>query len=405
MNMNSKKLIFKIRSGQIYDIILREIEAKKHGRNRKGDQKFQKLISLHKYKEALSYGVAISDSSPGILKDLSACAYFSDEYELSTEYMKKYLANNNAPVTDFYKRIEELLVAEENLQFTFKGQGGFSNCGFILIDGQNSKYIGKIMELSRDSLRELYFFENMMQNLQMDASIPVYYGSVQQNNYICLITGYYPAAKTAALFDRRFYDLLLKLMKFQKEDVCFPKNRYLHYKGNCEAGLLHKKHANEYIIATIRQNLELAKAEDLLFKIERLNDCIVGRRLYKHIDSQYHYGFCHNDYHRNNLLSCTDSICILDWGNYSYLLKGWDLTYYLGNFELAFPEISDLIEKDIYPTNEKHDLIGRIFLVFAFVYVWSSRLHGAYAPEQGANFFIPAIQYIEKNTELFFKKS
>ena len=398
--MRQEKLIFKIRSGQIPDIVLREVEQKKIQRKDTQPREFQQLISLHRYKDALNFGMKYIETSPEILRELSACAYFAGEHNLSTEYMREYLASNKAPVEQFFELIKGLLNCEVNLQFSFEGKGGFANCGFISAYGDVGKYIGKIVEISRDSERELYFYENIAGKLFMDDSLPTYYGYVKLNNYICIVTNYYSGEKTTEKFDVRFYNSILKLLKYQKDDICFPSNKRLIYKGNCEAGLLHKKYANKYIIAVIFQNLHSAKADDLSPWIERLNGCIVTNGLYRYVDAHYHYGFCHNDFHRNNLLSLADSICILDWGNFSYLIKGWDLAYYLGNFEIPFTTISNLIERNIFYRSSKKDLVGRVFLTFMFIYIWSSRLHGVYSTEKGEKYFIPAIEYIEKTAKI-----
>jgi hypothetical protein len=170
-------------------------------------------------------------------------------------------------------------------------------------------------------------------------------------------------------------------------------------KGRYIPRFLHQKAINKEALREMKIRVNKVGGGEILESLlNRLDEIIVGKKLYKKIQPEIHYSFCHNDFHSNNVLvqNNSEKHFIIDWDNYGIAMRGWDMSFYFGNFKYTFHDIKEIYISTIVYEKPIDEKIAKIYFAFLQIYLWVIRLNGNDCSNKLATHFAPAIEFIEE---------
>lgn len=406
------KVIHKFSTGDM-SLVLQNTLLKIYYRFFKKDRfTFNLLMGQHKYAEAIKIGKKIigkGTNSSEMYRKIAFCSYYAHEKENAINNMQKSLElkikKSINEIIDM--SVKEINTNEKHIESIYTYLGGYSNYGFIehrfLKSNDKEKiYLTKIIFNSKKKDREKYFYEEICKQfpqLTMVAPSLISASDFHDEGIMFLtiskIQGYKPINENANEI-LRINEMIESISLHEAKNIF---KEIGSYKSKYESMMLHRKSVNSEIITDL---YKLLKKKDNHIEsdefINRLKRVILGDKMYKKITPKYHYAFCHNDFHKNNILTDNhNNRCyVLDWNCYSYSLKGWDMAYYFGNFEFTFEEIKELYINRKYSSDRSVDeKVGILYYVFLQVYIWALRLRGDDWFSKRNEYFQPAIEYIE----------
>ncbi len=395
MKMNINILLFKFISGQFVNSSFYKLKSIfKSKKVRILDEK----ISLHKYTDAASLVGDFSKSNePNTLRKISVCLFYSDKFEEANSYMSKAIEKKGLTVNMLETKICEFM-GNNVREISFRCKGGFGNFGFFdLITNNGEQLLAKICSKTENS-RESFFNKEIYPYMsQLHKYIPKLYGDFSVGCFrIVIFENIFGVKETTT--NQHCINVISELCSLNNSEMIKKIKKSPRYNGNYEAGHLHSIICQKYILSTMKNNINIANADnDLNVLVDEFKTVLLDTKLYKKGNNKSLYGFCHNDFHKNNILVDNGHPYVFDWANFGIRLKGWDLVYYLANYEESFTDIQKIIETNIFPETVDDYLLGRGLLAYMFFYVWTQRLHGKYNSELKDRCFYPAAQYAIKN--------
>jgi len=380
--------------------------------------KFYYLANTHQYNDAFSVGNRLIGEENSLdnkfYKYLAFCSYYSNRYPQAISHMKASLElktnmNVNQIIT---KSANSLICKNEIYKSQFVYLGGMSNWGFIehkLRKTNSREYVrlvSKIVEGERkyNKLNKESYFHNILCNMypSFKTVSPMYYQSGDKTNCnIDFITLRKIAGKKPENHD------LAKILEINNiiESIPYTQAKELFRTIGCDKSKyqsrgLHKKNIHKEILYIMKKELLAIGGSDITLNIvERMVRLIVNKKLYKLIDPVKHYAFCHNDFHKNNILIENGECFIFDWNSYSYSIMGWDMAYYFGKFEFGFKEILEKYINIRFKGNSVDSKVGSMFYAYIQVYIWVKRLRGRPADDKVGKYFRPAMDFIAMQAE------
>ena len=366
--------------------------------NTKHSTNIKNLIQDHHYSEATSYiennrltnnieyqryYAFCLQATGNELATSIMCQYLKGKFSVDVELLKEYLAS-------------KLDCDKKCIQYLY--QGGMGNFGNFLIkdlEGKNAR-IAKIINASQYSNEEM-FYTRIIDLFNSDHFfIPQFYGSYLYKQKVkVLLTEYVEPKLVDSSCDCYVIEAVRSMKVIRFSSANFPIDKKHLYSGNSEIGNLH--HPLTLKMMLERQIGILSRtqgSEELQAKLVDLYSNILTKRIFKLLDPDIHYSFCHNDFHRKNMFMTEDgSIKVFDWNNYRFGLNGWDLAYYWGNFERTLFEIDDLYMSREYLSYNDEELgnTWKVFFLICLIYVWIARLHGNSVSVYMSDYFMPAI--------------
>ena len=128
--------------------------------------------------------------------------------------------------------------------------------------------------------------------------------------------------------------------------------------------------------------------------LDSLETIFLRKAAHRLINRNYHYGFCHNDFHRRNL-HYENGICkVFDWSTCSIGLRGWDMATYFSDCRFSFEEIFELYVDGRFDLRSREDQIQLMFFCFALLLAISLRHRGNCEPLVDI-FFKPSLDIIK----------
>ena len=118
---------------------------------------------------------------------------------------------------------------------------------------------------------------------------------------------------------------------------------------------------------------------------------------YKKINPNVHYAFSHGDYNTGNLFidESTNSISLIDWGNYGVGFIDFDVIKYLYSCGVSFKLIESVYLNQIGDHNEE-TMTRKSMFTFILIDLWLSLQSEKDFQELIDNQLMPAVDYIEK---------
>tara|TARA_B100000214_G_scaffold175236_1_gene126009 strand:+ start:345 stop:1592 length:1248 start_codon:yes stop_codon:yes gene_type:complete len=365
---------------------------------------FNKLVALHEYQEAYTYSQNKSllkhNKNPELVRKIALSAYYSGNKEEATKIFEDRLFL-------FHKinKKQLLLTSEEflpkDIVFVTKYVylGGYANSGFLLHKSEGLSLASKIIKKTKLENKEVFFYTKIFLKYAFFSSFTPIFFSIHNNkkkNFIILTAEHILGERP----NNSKIQTILKINRYiesidYKEALSLLNPIGLD-KGKAKARNLHKKSTNVEIFSEIKNRLEKSNNFKLEALVSILKSIILENHLYKLINPDIHYSFCHNDFHKNNIISQTENICkVFDWNSYSVALRGWDMCYYFGNFEFKFSEIEEIFINKINHCSNKDLVIAKIFYIYIQIYIWVLRLRNKSSFEKMNDYFVPAIKSIE----------
>jgi thiamine kinase-like enzyme len=368
---------------------------------------FNKLVSLQKYSEAYSYSIREKllikhTNSLDIIRKIAISSYFSGKKK---EALKIFESRLNSFIGLTKKQLIQFSKEALTKNITFKSEyeyfAGYSNYGFILHKSEYLNILSKVVQKKNSFIKnkEIYFYEQIYQNINFFKEFTPQFISLQhdlKNRFFIINTEQIRGVKP----DNNNVQSILEINK-KIESINYSDSlKMLRPVGldpdKLIARNIHKKSTHIDIFNQINNLLNSSKDQKLLNLIDNVKHIVVNSNLYKFINPEIHYAFCHNDFHKNNIIAVDNNICkVFDWNTYSVALRGWDMCYYFGNFEFEFDKVKELYIDKINHCEGENLIIAKIFYTYLQLYIWVLRLRSKPASDKMDDYFIPAINYIK----------
>lgn len=368
---------------------------------------FNKLVSSQKYSEAYSYSIREKllikhTNSLDIIRKIAISSYFSGKKK---EALKIFESRLNSFIGLTKKQLIQFSKEALPKNITFKSEyeyfAGYSNYGFILHKSEYLNILSKVVQRKNSFInnKEIYFYEQIYQNINFFKEFTPQFISLQhdiKNRFFIINTEQIRGVKP----DNNNVQSILEINK-KIESINYSDSlKMLRTVGldpdKLIARNIHKKSTHIDIFNQINNLLNSSKDQKLLNLTDDVKHIVVNSNLYKFINPEIHYAFCHNDFHKNNIIAEDNNICkVFDWNTYSVALRGWDMCYYFGNFEFGFDKIKELYIDKINHCDGENLIIAKIFYTYLQLYIWVLRLRSKPASDKMDAYFIPAINYIK----------
>jgi len=190
---------------------------------------------------------------------------------------------------------------------------------------------------------------------------------------------------------------IIESIPYVEDEMFFGDKRFKRDKNIQQ--FLHKEITNREAISEMKFFLNKIKDGEILKSlVRRLEKTILKKQLYKKIKPKVHYSFCHNDFHRNNIIAekGLGRHKVIDWNSYCVALRGWDMNCYFSYFEFDFDEIKEMYIDKIAFDDEIDENIAKIYFVFMQILVWIKKMKGKRCGDKLESHFIPAFDFVEK---------
>jgi len=388
---------------------------------------YNRLISEGNYEQAFEIGekelIKYKDDI-FLTKKNAFLAHRSGNHEYAEVLMKKALILFlNSDLNKLIQLSRLGLPANCRYESKFKYLGGNINFGFIVHNKESANdpsnnYLTKIMDSSgkRKSInKEIYFYLNIYKKYPILSTIsPNILNSTEiADSKYSLLTVEMLEGKRPSNND------ISEILKINSSIETISYNEALPLieafgssldTQRLAASELHSEIMNRHIFSEMKYLLNKTKKDhnELMEIIKNLERIIISKKLYRNIIPEIHYSFCHNDFHKNNIISDHESDkkwVIIDWNTYGVALRGWDMNNYFGNYKFSFDEILNLYINKCDFCEGNNLIIAKIFFVYMQIYKWVRRLKGEESEDKLIKYFRPASMYIEEMYNEFLKKS
>lgn len=321
------------------------------------------------------------------LYQLKAIAYFRlDQKKQATLTMQKNLEKfTNERLEDFIKHSQSLIFDNPNITSTYRYSGGYNNLGVIIhSDLMNSKqdYITKITENNTVKIhnieKEIVFNDIIRKESPLLHKVtPELISSVNYHHKKLKLLTFEKKGKTliddfeidfnkiiqlnCAIMKATSYDRLSHLLKEKQSEKFLSSTMAMHLKTTHEINFSH-------MLKALEKN---GCSEPMLAVLDDINSLIVASKVYTKIKPSSDYVLCHGDFNPANITydELSNNYFLIDWEDYGFSLKGYDLANYLAMTGLSFATIKKDFIKDFFPLAD-NTIIQRIFFNYQLLGKW-----------------------------------
>lgn len=413
-----------IKEGYFLEIINRRLNRLRLKLFHNNIYNYNRLISEGNFEKALEIGEKELNKYKDdiyLTKKNAFLEHRSGNHEYAEVLMKKALGlflNSDTNRLIQLSRIE--LPANCRYESSFKYFGGNINFGFIFhnkesANDSSNNYLTKIMDSSgkiKSINKEIYFYQNIYKKYPIFRTIsPNILNSTEKvNSKYSLLTVEMLEGKRPSNND------ISEILKINSSIETISYNEALPLIESFGSSIdtqrlaareLHSKIMNKHIFSEMKYLLNMTKNDntELLEIIKNLERIIISKKLFRNIIPEIHYSFCHNDFHKNNIIleRESDKKWVIDWNTYGVALRGWDMNNYFGRFHFSFDEILKLYINKCDFCEKENLIIAKIFFVYMQIYKWVLNLKGKESEDKLIKYFRPASIYIEELYSEFSK--
>ncbi|MBU1013208.1 MAG: hypothetical protein KKG99_09385 [Bacteroidetes bacterium] len=415
-----------IQKGYFLEIIKRRLNRLRLKLFHNNIYNYDRQISAGNYEKAFEIGkkelIKYKDDIY-LTKKNAFLAHRSGNHEYAEVLMKKALVLFLNSDTNRLIQLSRIgLPANCGYDSGFKYFGGNTNFGFILhnkesANGSSYNYITKIMDSSgrmRSINKGIYFYLNIYEKYpKLKTICPNFLNSIEKvDSKYSLLTVKMIEGKISSINDISEILKINSIIETISYNEALPLIEIFGSSLDTQrlaAGELHTRMMNEHIFSEMKYLLNKSKNDhnELLEIIKNLERIIISKKLYRNIIPEIHYSFCHNDFHKSNIISEyeSDKKWVIDWGAYGVALRGWDMNNYFWNFAFSFDEILKLYINKCDFCEGNNLIIAKIFFVYMQIYKWVLKLKGEESQDKLIKYFRPASIYIEELYNEFLKES
>lgn len=373
---------------------------------------FYRYYKKHEFSKALEVGrnlIHKEKNNPEFLKEYGLCFFYSGYIEEGKRVIFNALTSiENCDYEKILDYSKKALDPSQIKRTEYTYLGGYANYGFIkneieCNDEIQKSLISKItwFNLKHVNYENYYYLEICKRHPELLSISPKLHDCQKiPGSRIELLTTEYIEGEKAANIK---IDEILRINKIIEsisykeamalfEGIELKKRRYIPL-------FLHQKMINKEAISEMKFRADQIEGGKILKSlVNRLDEIIVRKKLYKKIRPEIHYSFCHNDFHRSNIIVQTNSEMhfVIDWDNYGVAMRGWDMNFFFGNFKYTFHDINEMYISNIKFDDPMDEKIAKIYFSFMQIYIWMIRLNGNNCTDKLALHFIPAVEFIEE---------
>jgi hypothetical protein len=342
---------------------------------------------------------------PAFIKDYGLCHLYSGNAEEGSRLVFKALETIESFNYDKLLACSKQALAPATIVRTeYACLGGYGNYGFIrndmtAPDQREKSAITKVTwHPAKQTNYERYYYQEVCKKHPKLLSIsPSFYDyQILADSGIELLTTEYVPCDPSA--EKKIEEIIrintiiesvgYRDAKVLMQGIKVKNKRYIPL-------FLHQGSINHEAI--LQMKLIARNKGELRNLVERIEGLILGKKLYERIRPEIHYAFCHNDFHRKNIVvqKNTGQHLILDWDNYGLAMRGWDMNFFFGNFQYTFQQIKELYLATLSYDDPADEAIAKIYFAFLQFYLWTLRLSKHSLSDKVASHFIPAVEYME----------
>jgi len=343
---------------------------------------FVNLCRSREFLKAIEIGNDLMHKNNGnseFLKQYAICCFYSGNIERAKEIMSKVLVSETK--CELETVIEHSSMIDGNFTISsseYDCHGGYYNYGFVkncLEDNDDVKrcIVSKIVSLKSEQINfEEYFYDNICKRYpELISIVPEFHGyhKIAGSKIALIRTGYIQKAipKNKDIYEIIKINRIIESIPYVEDEMLFGDKRFIRDKYIQQS--LHEEITNREAISEMNFFLNKIKdGEKLKSLVRRLEKTILKKQLYKKIKPKVHYSFCHNDFHRNNIIAekGLGRFKVIDWNSYCVALRGWDMNCYFGYYEFKFDEIKEMyIDYSglIFKTQNSDFLMNLIYVI------------------------------------------
>jgi hypothetical protein len=317
---------------------------------------------------------------------------------LSVTYFESTIPSDMDRFLDASKAFIAPIVGDVTVSYSYSV--GNENIGCVLCKSHDgiTRSFGKIIKIKARKSKEALFYCSVLNKFpQIEEIVPKCFGVYERPCDNAAII-FMDALGERGLGTKRIGNSAVSIGRvIESIDYCKAKQIFatipLDY-SKPFGRIFHHRYGCEYALLEIRSGFLPEPSPEILAIFETLEKIFLRDRAYRLINRDYHYGFCHNDFHWRNL-HYENGICkVFDWSTCSIGLRGWDIATYFSDCEFSFEEICELYVNDRFDLSDRQDQILLMFFCFALLLIISRR-HRRNCEPMVDGFFKPALEMIK----------
>lgn len=388
-----KTIITLIKNKNFGLIILKLISRFNHLRDSPAYKKNSHLFDTEKFEEFIdsSNQLEKKEAVDSRFYQKKAIAYFRlDDKNQANNTMQKSLELFINEQTDYFvNQVEGIIFDPLSVKSSYGYLGGYNNLGVIIhdsISNPKSHYITKITKndpINRHSIKKEIVFNDLIRkgNPFLEKASPAMISSIDYHHKKLKLLTFEKKGQT--LIDDFDIDLnvILQLNQLVINSTKYDDTHHLLKHKHLEKFLnpmmkMHEKISHEIIYDQMIKDIRKNNCSDhILSLIDTITALIINSKLYQEIKPAKDYVLCHGDFNPANITYDKNfaSYFLIDWENYGFSLKGYDLANYLAMTTLSFSSIKNDVLPLFFPVDDQ-EIIEKIFFTYQLLIKWVNQL-------------------------------
>lgn len=318
--------------------------------------------------------------------------------DLGRDYFKSAISADLGVLLDDTRRFLVPVLGDVSVEYSYRG--GNENIGCLICRSRNGAVLsfGKVIELKRETLREVYFYQTILEDFpHLKAVVPKCFGIYERaSDNVAII--FMDALVPLGLEKKRIGMPVMEINSLI-ESVSYADTKRIFSGISVDnskpfARIFHLRYGCKYALSEIRLGFPKFVTGEVQQLLHSLEQIFLHSGIHNYVNMDKHYSLCHNDFHWRNLYYHDGECAIFDWGTYSYGMRGWDMAIYFSDGEFSFEEISRMYIDSKFDLSDREDQIVLLFFCFSLILILSRR-HRRNCEPLVALFFLPALDVIQ----------
>ena len=322
--------------------------------------------------------------------------------ELGRDYFQSVISADLDVFIDEVRSFLVPILGDVSVEYSYRG--GNENIGCIICRSRKEEVLsfGKVIELKRESMRELEFYQAILENFpNLKAVVPKCFGVYYRTSDNIAVIFMDPLAPLG-LEKKRIGLPVIEINSFI-ESVSYNDTKRIFSGISVDyskpfARIFHLRYGCKYALSEIRLGFPAVVTDEVRQLLHSLETIFLHSGIHEYVNLDKHYSLCHNDFHWRNLHHYDGKCTIFDWGTYSYGMRGWDMAVYFSDGEFSFEEICRMYIDSKFDISDRDDQIFLLYFCFSLILNLSRRHRRNCEPLVDA-FFLPALEVIQNMYE------